>query len=373
MPRASRPGRASRPHAARLGPARESSLLPSRSGGRLSGPARASRWCASRPASGRGPPATVRCWPWRATAASWAAGRRARASWLSDALAAPVWARYGSFRGQPPITATLRWTVAERSITLAGCRGSEPSAQTLGATPPTSARATGDTSPVTASRTAGPLPCERCASRSLKPPARRRATAPSAAARPSRAPRGVSAQAARPPRCLNAVSGARARCPRGAGSRRAIAANAAARPHRARLEPPRQRATSAQAVSSEQLRIQWSVRWATCGPRLLAWRRFRGEVLDALDTRFARLALKALGATSGALSGVGGSVTRATPKQGHLAGTATAARPVVSRQPPFEDIKDCEGPRQRKRRRCGPWRASAGVSASVVTEALIAA
>jgi len=39
---------------------------------------------------------------------------------LGDALAAPVWARYGVFRAQPPITGTLSWGVAERSITLAG-------------------------------------------------------------------------------------------------------------------------------------------------------------------------------------------------------------------------------------------------------------
>ena len=59
--------------------------------------------------------------------ARWRAGE----SELGDALAAPVWARYRAFRGQPPITGTLCWSVAERSITLAGRRGSERFAETL--------------------------------------------------------------------------------------------------------------------------------------------------------------------------------------------------------------------------------------------------
>jgi hypothetical protein len=59
--------------------------------------------------------------------ARWGAGEGE----LGDALAAPVWARYGAFRGQPPITGTLCWSVAERSITLAGRRGSERFAETL--------------------------------------------------------------------------------------------------------------------------------------------------------------------------------------------------------------------------------------------------
>jgi endogenous inhibitor of DNA gyrase (YacG/DUF329 family) len=59
--------------------------------------------------------------------ARWCAGE----SELGDALAALVWARYGVFRGQPAITGTLSWSVAERSITLAGRRGSERFAETL--------------------------------------------------------------------------------------------------------------------------------------------------------------------------------------------------------------------------------------------------
>ena len=59
--------------------------------------------------------------------ARWRAGETE----LGDAVAAPVWARYGAFRGQPAITGTLSWSVAERSITLVGKRGSERFAETL--------------------------------------------------------------------------------------------------------------------------------------------------------------------------------------------------------------------------------------------------
>jgi hypothetical protein len=50
---------------------------------------------------------------------------------LAGALAAPVWGRYGTFRGQPPIVATLAWSVADRSLTLAGRRGNERFRETL--------------------------------------------------------------------------------------------------------------------------------------------------------------------------------------------------------------------------------------------------
>jgi hypothetical protein len=66
------------------------------------------------------------------------AGGRELARWLqageselAGALAAPVWGRYGSFRGQPSIRATLAWSVAERSVVLAGTRGVERFEQTL--------------------------------------------------------------------------------------------------------------------------------------------------------------------------------------------------------------------------------------------------
>lgn len=65
---------------------------------------------------------------------------------LAGTLAAPAWGRYGSFRGQPRITATLAWTVADRSILLAGTRGTERFEETLQAAVHTPA-AVRDTSP----------------------------------------------------------------------------------------------------------------------------------------------------------------------------------------------------------------------------------
>jgi len=50
---------------------------------------------------------------------------------LAAALAAPVWGRYGSFRGQPPIAATLTWNVADRMLRLAGRRGTDRFQETL--------------------------------------------------------------------------------------------------------------------------------------------------------------------------------------------------------------------------------------------------
>ena len=66
------------------------------------------------------------------------AGDRELARWwdageseFAGALSAPVWGRYGSFRGQPRIAATLAWSVPERTLMLAGTRGSEPFEETL--------------------------------------------------------------------------------------------------------------------------------------------------------------------------------------------------------------------------------------------------
>jgi hypothetical protein len=80
---------------------------------------------------------------------------------LGDALAAPVWARYGAFRGQPPITGTLSWSVAKRSITLAGRRGGERFAETLagGAAIRSGRDVSRDASPVSALERRA---CERC-------------------------------------------------------------------------------------------------------------------------------------------------------------------------------------------------------------------
>jgi hypothetical protein len=89
--------------------------------------------------------------------ARWRAGE----SELGDALAAPVWARYGAFRGQPPITGTLCWSVAERSIALAGRRGSERFAERLagGAAIRSRREMSRDASPVAALERRA---CERC-------------------------------------------------------------------------------------------------------------------------------------------------------------------------------------------------------------------
>jgi hypothetical protein len=65
---------------------------------------------------------------------------------LADALAAPVWARYGTFQRQPPITGALRYAVAERSITLAGRRGSRPFTTTIAAADRPAPQTIGDTS-----------------------------------------------------------------------------------------------------------------------------------------------------------------------------------------------------------------------------------
>ena len=71
--------------------------------------------------------------------------RGAAASELAGALAAPVWGRYGTFRGQPRIAATLTWSVTDRSLLLAGTRGSEHFHEILNASS-TPARTLRDTS-----------------------------------------------------------------------------------------------------------------------------------------------------------------------------------------------------------------------------------
>ena len=66
------------------------------------------------------------------------AGDRELARWsgadeseLAAALATPMWGRYGSFRGQPRIAGTLTWNVADRSLRLAGRRGTNRFQETL--------------------------------------------------------------------------------------------------------------------------------------------------------------------------------------------------------------------------------------------------
>jgi hypothetical protein len=38
-------------------------------------------------------------------------------------LAAPAWARYGTFTGQRPIDGEVVWTVGERQVVIRGRRG----------------------------------------------------------------------------------------------------------------------------------------------------------------------------------------------------------------------------------------------------------
>ena len=72
----------------------------------------------------------------------WSAGESA----LAGALAAPVWGRYGAFKGQPRIAATLQWSVPERSLMLAGARGAERFEEILLAAIPTAAPPASDAS-----------------------------------------------------------------------------------------------------------------------------------------------------------------------------------------------------------------------------------
>jgi hypothetical protein len=100
---------------------------------------------------------------------------------LPAALAAPVWGRYGSFRGQPPIIATLAWNVAERSLLLTGTRGSERLQETL-------QQPLADTSP---SEAAAPTPVTRASRDTFRdsPPS-------AAAALTTPSPAGIEPQAA---------------------------------------------------------------------------------------------------------------------------------------------------------------------------------
>jgi hypothetical protein len=44
---------------------------------------------------------------------------------LTHALEAPVWDRFGSFAGHPRTSGTVAWTTADRTLIVAGRRGSE--------------------------------------------------------------------------------------------------------------------------------------------------------------------------------------------------------------------------------------------------------
>lgn len=138
---------------------------------------------------------------------------------LPGALAAPVWSRYGSFRGQPRITATLAWNVAERSLRLAGRRGNEHFEETLTAAAPTRhtvADVSHDTSPPTLDEDNRPPQTGKTpltTSRASEPQATKRTCCrceqPIAASAPSRGPATAANAAAKPPH----APGSRPRAP----------------------------------------------------------------------------------------------------------------------------------------------------------------
>jgi hypothetical protein len=45
---------------------------------------------------------------------------------LAYALEGPVWDRFGGFAGQPAVSGTVRWTVPNRLVVIAGQRGGRP-------------------------------------------------------------------------------------------------------------------------------------------------------------------------------------------------------------------------------------------------------
>ena len=54
---------------------------------------------------------------------------------LPEALAAPIWGRYGLFRGHPRITGLLMWDVPERQVLVVGQRGGQEFDELLFAPP----------------------------------------------------------------------------------------------------------------------------------------------------------------------------------------------------------------------------------------------
>jgi predicted nucleic acid-binding Zn ribbon protein len=89
---------------------------------------------------------------------------------LPDELAAPVWARYGLFRGHPRITGMVLWDVKSREVLSSGTRGEKPFTEVLVPRPhvrasfPWSDDTSRDTS-VAAASSPPPDParvCERC-------------------------------------------------------------------------------------------------------------------------------------------------------------------------------------------------------------------
>jgi hypothetical protein len=51
---------------------------------------------------------------------------------LANALAAPVWGRFGTFVGQPFVRADVIWTVDDRSVVIVGRRGDRRLEESVG-------------------------------------------------------------------------------------------------------------------------------------------------------------------------------------------------------------------------------------------------
>jgi hypothetical protein len=156
--------RAGRPHTARLGPARRELLVGEQVWQELG------RWGADvalvRFSGGGGNPGSI------GAVTLEAAGERELARWesaegeLPEALAAPIWGRYGLFRGHPRITGIVMWDAQQRQVLVAGKRGQEKLDEVLLEAPGQPAaspmRATSrDASPVGRLRAAG-RECCRC-------------------------------------------------------------------------------------------------------------------------------------------------------------------------------------------------------------------
>ena len=153
---------AGRPHTARLGPARSELLVDEHVWQELG------RWGADvalvRFSGGGGNPGTI------GAVTLEAAGQRELARWesgegeLPEALAAPIWGRYGLFRGHPRLTGIVIWDAQTRQVLVAGKRGHEQLDEVL-LQPPRQAAATPvgdtsrDTSPAGGLRAAGRACC----------------------------------------------------------------------------------------------------------------------------------------------------------------------------------------------------------------------
>jgi endogenous inhibitor of DNA gyrase (YacG/DUF329 family) len=173
--------RASRPHTARLSPARRELLADQQVWDELE------RWGASIAlvhfSGGAGNPGSIAAVTLENEHGEQLARFSSGDGELPEAIAAPIWGRYALFRGQPRITALLGWDARARSIQIAGKRGGRTFEEILSAprqitrvtiAPPalnTIRDVSRDTSPraVHADRSGGPAEspraarsCERC-------------------------------------------------------------------------------------------------------------------------------------------------------------------------------------------------------------------